>query len=202
MIKEFLECKISEQNEFRSDFMCSINNIDLESIYIKGIRRSGIKLDTGACGTLIPLRTLGWTNTQIENLVEETYRLNKYAFSVVHGVENNNRQSQNNILRMTLNEIKQFRGLAIKIKAAKIIVGNFEFNNIDLRVTTQTEANILLGMDIMKNWDIHIGQSKITEECMFIACPYDKINDDYLLALESHFGTGTAVNSALVRKLL
>ena len=43
-------------------------------------------------------------------------------------------------------------------------------------------------MDILKNWDIHIGKSKITEECMFIACPYDMLNDEYFRTLNEHFG--------------
>lgn len=197
---KYLECIISKQNEFRTNFMCFINNNENDSIYIKGVRRSGIKLDTGAYGTLIPLRTLGWTDAQIEDLIENTYKNNKYAFSVVRGVENNNKQSQNEVFEMGLDELKQFRGLAIKLVADKIVIDNFEFNNIELRVTTHTEGNILLGMDIMKNWDIHIGQDIYTKETKFIACPYDRLNDEYLLALEERFGTGTAINAALVRK--
>lgn len=86
--------------------------------------------------------------------------------------------------------------------ASKFIIAGFDMSNIDIGINYDRVSNILIGMDILSKMDIHIGKSKIQNEIIFLACPYDKINDDYLLALESHFGTGTAVNSALVRELL
>ena len=53
-------------------------------------------------------------------------------------------------------------------------------------------------MDIIKDWDIHIGKDNKTNEIIFLACPIEKINQDYLLALEEHFGLGTTISAAIV----
>ena len=200
MINNYVECNLSKRKEFRTDFACKIAKVEMESIFNIGNNRSGIKIDTGAQGTLVPLRTLGWTDTQINKLIETTYKNNINAFSVVRGVESNNTKTITELQNMTLEEIKKYKGIAIQMKTEFIKIGSFIFNNVNARVTTQTTGNILLGMDIMKDWDIHIGKDINTHETLFLACPYNSINDEYLTALENHFGIGTIVNSALVRK--
>lgn len=197
MIDTYIKSELSPRNEFRADFECQFNNI--KSYSLAGRARSGIKIDTGACGTLIPLKTLGWTTKQIDNLIEHYYYSNKRVFSSVRGVESTNKETLSEVQSMNLNDLKNYNGLAIRIKVDYIKVGSFRFNNIELRVTTRTDGNILLGMDIMKDWDIHIGKDVNTEEILFIACPYNKINNDYLLTIDRHFNIGSSINSAILR---
>ena len=66
---DYLEITLSENLELRCDFKSEIYGIYGESIFYPSIRQSGIKIDTGAHGIIIPLRTLGWTHAQ------ETYYL-------------------------------------------------------------------------------------------------------------------------------
>ncbi len=47
-------------------------------------------------------------------------------------------------------------------------------------------SNILIGMDILKEWDIHIGTID-TGETIFLGCPKGQINDEYLQELEKTF---------------
>lgn len=65
-----------------------------------------------------------------------------------------------------------------------------------IKITLNKRNEILIGMDILKNWDIHIGQSQITGECMMLACPYDILNDEYFKALNEHFGIGDSILTA------
>lgn len=186
----YLYCEMSKSKDFRADFVLSINGIELSSIYNSGVYRSGIKIDTGARGTLIPLRTLGWTDSMIKQLIERTYNTDIGRFSAVHGVENNNRESSQDVRNMSLDELKEYRGLAIKVIADYIKIDGFEFDKTDVRVSTQTEGNMLLGMDILSIMDVHIGNSLITNNSTIIACPYDCINQDYYDMLGKHFGLG------------
>lgn len=50
------------------------------------------------------------------------------------------------------------------------------------------KGNILIGMDILKDWDIHIGVSKVTGKSLFLACPIENKCREYIDALERHFG--------------
>ncbi|MCM1097686.1 MAG: hypothetical protein NC427_06430 [Ruminococcus flavefaciens] len=43
-------------------------------------------------------------------------------------------------------------------------------------------------MDILKDWDIHIGVSKVTGESLFLACPMENKYREYIDALGRHFG--------------
>ena len=78
--------------------------------------------------------------------------------------------------------------MAISVLADKIEVGGLKFIDIPVRVTPYTTGNILLGMDVIKTMDSHIGTSRITGETTLLACPEEAISNDYLLALERHFG--------------
>ena len=54
---DFLEITLTKSLEFRCDFKSDIYGIHGESIFYPSIRQSGIKIDTGAHGILIPLKT-------------------------------------------------------------------------------------------------------------------------------------------------
>lgn len=198
MNTNYLETTLTKAREFRTDFKCQLNGISSTFRYIKHQRRAGIKIDTGAQGTLIPLRTLGWTSSQIDKLINKYLYYGRTAFSVIHGVETTNMISDYDLQLMTDDQIRKFQGLAIRLKADYLKIGGYEIFDKEIRVTTQTTGNILLGMNIMKDWDIHIGKDNKTNEIIFLACPIEKINQDYLLALEEHFGLGTTISAAIV----
>lgn len=61
-------------------------------------------------------------------------------------------------------------------------------------MTPHTTGNILLGMDIIRQMDNHIGTSKVTGDTVLLACPENAICDEYLLALKEHFGLENSCN--------
>ena len=56
-------------------------------------------------------------------------------------------------------------------------------------VNYDRKGNILIGMDILQNWNIHIGTSKVTGKNMFLACSENCVCQEFLEALEVNFGT-------------
>lgn len=198
MTRGFLELELTQSREFRTDFACSINGIELEFPYLG--RKTGVKIDTGAFGTLIPLRTLGWTPTQINNLIDYYLENDRSKFSVVHGVEALNKLSASDFIAQSDDFIRNFYGLAIKVHADYIQVADIVFEDVDIRVTTATSGNVLLGMDLLSRMDVHIGESKILKNTLLLACPNNTMCDEYLLNLENHFQLGTTVNAAVSRR--
>ena len=55
-------------------------------------------------------------------------------------------------------------------------------------VNYNRRGNILIGMDILQYWDIHMGTSRITGKKLFLACPEENIYVEYLNALEENLG--------------
>ena len=185
---DFLEITLTKSLEFRCDFKSDIYGIHGESTFYPSITQSGIKIDTGAHGILIPLRTLCWTDAQIQKLLDDAVKHSRKSLSVINGVESTNIITSNQLRNESDSFIKNYRGVAISILADKIVVGNLEFSDIPVRVTLYTTGNILLGMDIIKRMDNHIGTSISTGETVLLACPEDAISKDYLDALDRHFG--------------
>lgn len=73
----------------------------------------------------------------------------------------------------------------------KHIVSDFEINGVSiacryLHVNYDRKGSILIGMDILKNWDIHIGTVD-TGQTIFLGCPKELINSGYLQELENTF---------------
>lgn len=60
-------------------------------------------------------------------------------------------------------------------------------NQNTVKVSYDRTGNILIGMDIMSKLDIHISKSKVLNKTVLIACPLDKLNNDYYKALNDHF---------------
>ena len=66
--------------------------------------------------------------------------------------------------------------------------GRCDFHGICLKkdfvkISYDRSGNILIGMDLLSQMDIHIGKSKILGKTVFLACPYASMNADYLRAL-------------------
>lgn len=54
-------------------------------------------------------------------------------------------------------------------------------------VNYNRKGNILIGMDILQDLDIHMGTSTKNGRHLFIACPKDSLCREYSDALEQHF---------------
>lgn len=172
------------------------------SVCVQNIDKSAeCKIDTGCMKTCIPIKRLGVSDTEALKLKQDAINCN-CAYSRSYGVSDTQANKDKDTKMINNGDLLHCTSLRFTHTASKFIIAGFDMSNIDIGINYDRVSNILIGMDILSKMDIHIGKSKIQNEIIFLACPYDKINDDYLLALESHFGTGTAVNSALVRKLL
>ena len=75
------------------------------------------------------------------------------------------------------------------------------FGDIKANLSYDFNGNILIGMDIMKNWDIHIGTNK-QGETVFLGCPYNMLNQEYYLALENEFEIQQNINAAIINNNL
>ena len=67
------------------------------------------------------------------------------------------------------------------------MIGGVKISSDKICLNYDRKGNILIGMDILKDWDIHIGVSKVTGKNLFIACPMENECREYIEALEKYF---------------
>lgn len=69
-----------------------------------------------------------------------------------------------------------------------LILSGYHVPVESVKINYDRPRSILIGMDILKDFDRHEGISKVTGEPIMLACHKDNINPDYLEALRLHLG--------------
>lgn len=72
-------------------------------------------------------------------------------------------------------------------KISDFTIGGVKISSDKICLNYDRKGNILIGMDILKEWDIHIGVSKETGKSLFLACPVKNKSEEYLDTLKRHF---------------
>ena len=147
---DFLKLFLSNSLEFRADFEATIYGIHSRSVYFPFIKQTGIKIDTGAHGILIPLKTLGWDPNEIEKFVNANMH-DKSKLSVLHGVESTNSLSNTDLRNSSDSFIKAYKGLVITTVADELKVGSLRLTDTTVRVTPFSTGNILLSSCVAKD---------------------------------------------------
>ena len=73
-------------------------------------------------------------------------------------------------------------------KMIDFMIGGTKIQSDKICLNYDRKGNILIGMDILKDWDIHIGVSKVTGKNLLLACTTENRSTEYRHALEKHFG--------------
>lgn len=78
--------------------------------------------------------------------------------------------------------------LKFKHRVSQFEIAGVPIAKASLYVNYDRRAHIFIGMDILSDWDIHIGISHLLEEVVFLGCPNSRIGKEYQDALTAHFG--------------
>lgn len=143
----------------------------------------GVKIDTGCSISTIPLKRLKVSDALCKSL-KKVDIANHTPYYLSYGVESGGLKHTAPITdeeKMDCSAMKFEHGVTdftiagVKISCDKICL------NYDRK------GNILIGMDILENWDIHMGISRITGRNLFLACPIGNKSQEYAEALARHF---------------
>ena len=178
MSDKFIYSELSSKNAFISEMSIFI----FDKFY-----SANIKIDTGAYGIFIPLKTLGIKEDRL-NSIKKFFVYNNLKSVPLRGVEGSFKISVDDYYKMSYEERMKYEGMAFFADFKALTIDNYFLGNGSCKISCDTEGNILLGMDVLKHFDIHIGVSNDTGKCTFIGCQKDKLNNEYLDALFTHFG--------------
>lgn len=189
MRNKYIKIVLDEKNEFRAcaDFI------------INGVwhSRINVKIDTGCGHTSIPVAKLGLSKQIADDWKHNDYTNDKIKKVISFGV-NDTDERKRQIKKEFRDGTYNGEALSFVHNVKNIRINDVPMGDFQLRLNYHRTGNILIGMDILKTWDIHIGKIK-SGETIFLACPYNQISDEYLLELERTFKLGTIVTSANVR---
>lgn len=163
-----------------------LDNIEMPFIDIT------VKIDTGCSISTIPVRKLN-----VSKSIRSTLKLNdirdniKYYLS--YGIETGGEKHK---VPELLEEKMQCPAMKFEHNIVDFSIGGVDISNTTICLNYDRNSNILIGMDILKLWDIHIGTIH-TGETIFLACPKEQINHEYLLELENTFGISTIPHTSV-----
>jgi hypothetical protein len=141
-----------------------------------------VKIDTGCSISTIPVRRLHATKNSCEQ--KKLYDIqNNLKYYLSYGVETGG-------IKHDIPETEQEK---MNCPAMKFEHGITDFYIDGIKICDTTiclnydrNSNVLIGMDILKDWDIHIGTIE-TGETFLLACPNNQLNDDYYRELNRLF---------------
>ena len=186
------------KNSFIVDIKLDFLDIELNDNDIEDIKA---KLDTGCCHTSIVIRKLGVNEDIVKELKKSDIDNYDIESELTFGVSDSIEKRNNDKRLYKLGRLDEIKSVSFKHKI------NLEINGMALdtqllNVNYDRTNNILIGMDVLSKMDIHIGYSKIAKNTVLIACPLDNINEEYINALDRHFGLKKIFTSKFVRDII
>lgn len=191
MMNKFIKLKMHNSRNGGGSFIAEASfKIILDKEYV--FRDAIVKIDTGCTVSVLTLKRL-----MEDNLVYLKNRdiVNNVPSMLSYGVESIGTEHH---MPVTVEEKMKCSALKFKHDVSEFVIGGVNLGRGSIFVNYDRTSNILIGLDILKTWDIHIGNDE-SGETILLACPYSQINDEYLLELERIFKIGTIVSSANVR---
>lgn len=186
MTNNYILVPISERNEFRTNLRFKFKGIENDV---------SCKIDTGAMKTLIPLKTAGYPDDFCKKHKKEAIQ-SKVKCGFARGIE----RADTSHLSLEDNPSVVFKYKLSDLKLSNNFCDYSLLKNYDVSISYDTTGNILIGMDILKDFQFLCDVSNVTGELVFLGCLRDSINNDYLAAVEEHFGYVRAERE-LARKL-
>lgn len=188
----FLQIELNKRGEFRADAKIIIPDVD-----ISDVGDYDVKIDTGCSKTNIPVQSMGMSHDSAMEYKWKDLNNSEIKHYMTFGVNDSAEYRQLVAHEMSTEQLMDVRAVSFRHRNVEIEIGGIRIKKA-ISVNYDRTGNVLIGMDILSQLDMHIGKSKILDKTVLLACPYTMLNDDYYRALEDHFGLGSSLVFAQV----
>ena len=194
MMNDYIKINISNKNEFRCN-----GNLEAYGLMMGNL---SFKIDTGCSHSVLPLLTAGISPNQVKLYQQQDFIDNSVKKVLSYGVNDDNAIK---IKNKQLYKAGQFNLIGNALSCVKTVnnftIDNVNLGNINIRINYTRTSNILIGMDILSKFDIHIAKDKTNNNITtLMMCSLSNITDDYLLDLEESFGISKQIVDATLRQ--
>lgn len=146
-------------------------------------RNVPVKIDTGCSISTIPLARFQALKFFCESLKSKDISSDVH-YEISYGVETGGNKHRKPV---TYDEKMECPALKFEHAVSDFQIAGVPSARNSIFVNYDRKGNILIGMDILQDWDIHMGMSRESGKYLFIACPRDSLCQEYLDVLEQHF---------------
>ncbi len=153
-----------------------------------------VKIDTGCSVSTIPLAKFKAHGLNFDTLKRDDIT-NNIDYITSYGVETG---GKNHKVPKTYDEKMVCEALKFRHDIYDFEINGLPISHSYIYVNYNRKGNILIGMDILKDWDIHI-RTIDTGETIFLGCPNEQINDAYLQELEDTFHIASELSTKNIR---
>ena len=179
------------QNKFRAELSVIYNGVS---------KQIDAVIDTGCVHSLIPYSFHHGILCESDRVKAKQYAIRTYLHSPSFGIDTLgtplkplNKMSEQEKIECTL---IRFTEHFDKVRIENIFIGSK-----DMHVSYDLTSVALIGMELLKDWDIHISESLKTHHIILMACPLNRINEEYINALEEEFNIGQRMIKQLTNKI-
>lgn len=175
-MSNFIYSELDKNN----NFYCSVS-LDI----LGNTRTCRGKIDTGAFYSFFPLKTIAISNDDCLEIKNDLISRNEIPEIIITGAEGTYLKSS--LDSMSFKEKLKFKGIAFLVGIDNLAFSDYTLGSTNVFVSCDTDGEVLIGMNILRNFDIHIGLSKFNNKVVFLGCLKSAITNDYLMELEKHF---------------
>jgi hypothetical protein len=187
MKNNFVKIILNRKNEFKT-----FVDISIPSIKINNVEQIDVKIDTGCPYTSIPVAKLGISATESQRLKQADCGDDTIAKEISFGVNDSIEKRQKDKELFKNRQYMILNSISFRHSDVAISIGGVKLEPCSVKLSYDRTGDILIGMDILKDWDIHIGNTEIGET-VFLACPNNQLNDEYYKELNRLFKTGDRI---------
>ncbi len=174
--------EMNHRNEIRADV-----NMTIRSMELTKIENMNVKIDTGCPYTSIPILRLGISSSKAQQMKQKDCGDHSIRKEISFGVNDSKEKREFDKEKYKAGKYMELKSITFQHRNFEIDFGGVSINKDVVKVSYDRTGNILIGMDVLSELDIHIGKSKILGKTVFLACPYGSLNRDYFEALGKHF---------------
>ena len=190
MKSSYILLKMSHKNEIRADV-----DMEISSLGLFGLKDINVKIDTGCPFTSLPIKKLGVSTKKALDWKQRDIKNDNIKKQISFGVNDTDEQKERYKTMLRQGEYEKLPAVTFLHNGLTMNFNGVKIHSPNVKVSYDRTGNILVGMDILKDWDIHIGTVN-TGETVFLACPKDQLNDEYFRELNRLFGIGDSIITA------
>ena len=191
MRNKYILLEMNKKNEIRADV-----DISIASLELFGLENVNVKIDTGCPYTSIPIKKLGISPEKALEWKKRDIEDNNIQKQISYGVNDTEEQKEQYREMLKQGKYEKLPAVTFLHRGLTMNFDGVEIKSSSVNVSYDRTGNILIGMDILRNWDIHIGTTKYGKTVL-LACPKDQLNDEYFLELNNLFELGDDILGAV-----
>lgn len=149
MTNDFCKIVLSAKNEFRTTADFELNGLTFHAV--------DVKIDTGCPHTSFPALKLGISDEVAYRMKEKDCADNAVQKTISFGVNDSKQKRDEDKKKFKSRRFMELNSISFRHKAQNFTLGGLLLGDFDISVSYDRTGNILIGMDILKNLDIHIG---------------------------------------------